>query len=144
MDQPRRLLVIRVLAVVFSVSLATAYISCSSNDPPGDDDTDVLPSTKSAPMDYNTGNDKLDKSEDDPDSAEPDSPPAVFPGSKSNGVVLPGSKSFRIAPEALIRSSKSAPVHLPDWIIEQPADQEKNTRPENIHDPLKEIEEGSK
>ena len=92
MTNTRTALVFRILAIVFSVALATAYIACQGeNREQGDeDDPSVFPSTKSAPMDYNTGNfTPGDEDEAADDSAEPEAGPVFLPGSKSAAFDLP-------------------------------------------------------
>lgn len=94
MTNTRTALAFRVLAILFSVALATAYIACQGENPEqgSSDDPAVFPSTKSAPMDYNTGNFiPGDEEEEADEPAEPEADPAFLPGSKSIRIELPPS-----------------------------------------------------
>lgn len=93
MTNTRPALVFRILAITFSVALATAYIACQGeNREQSDDDSHLLPGTKSAPMDYNTGNSVPDDGEEEADeSADPEAEPVLLPGSKSLKIQLPPS-----------------------------------------------------
>lgn len=94
MTNTRPALIFRILAITFSIALATAYIACQgeNREQGNKDDPSVFPSTKSAPMDYNTGNfvpDDDDEEEDE--STGPEAEPVLLPGSKSAAIQLPPS-----------------------------------------------------
>ena len=94
MKNTRPALVFRVLAILFSVALATAYIACQgeNREQGSEDDASVLPSTKSAPMDYNTGNFVTEGDEEEADdsaSPEPEPDPVFLPSTKSAAFDLP-------------------------------------------------------
>lgn len=92
MTNSRTALAFRILAILFSVALATAYIACQGENPEQgkSDDPAVFPSTKSAPMDYNTGNFTPGEEEEAADEpAEPEADPVFLPGSKSAAFDLP-------------------------------------------------------
>lgn len=100
MDQPRHSFVLRILAILFSVALATTYIACrggygpDSSDPPSEEDPpgdpEMLSPTKSAPV----------RLEED----------FILPGSKSRPLFMPGSKSNQTEPLRVFPGSKSEAV----------------------------------
>lgn len=95
MTNSRPALIFRILAITCSVVLATAYIACQGDnrEQGNNDDPPVLPSTKSAPMDYNIGNFVPEDAEEEADeTADPDPDPVFLPGSKSAAFQLPPSK----------------------------------------------------